>query len=170
MLKEHLQAQVLEFAARHGLHSEHDYKANLETLKSVFDFQRLPATAAICSVTQQLEPFPGKPAPTPRIFVRDHMTYEDRRLAIAHEVGHIILGHNDSHGLYKVAPYFHNAQEREAWQAAALLLISWRAVLDSPHVRWLQRVCVVPAWLINELPYVQRAFSLPLQKRPAMFS
>jgi len=169
MLKEHLQQRVYDFIDAHHLHDPRTYKANLEQLKKVFTFRRLPATSPTYAFSFRPEPFPNGPVPPVSIYVRDGLTYEERRMAIAHEVGHAILDHLGSHALYKIAPYFHTKDEREAWQAAAILLIPEHAIDDSPHVRWLERVTLTPAWLINEYPYVQRAFSLPMQTRPAMF-
>lgn len=169
MLKEHLQQRVFDFIARYRIHTEHSHLADLDALRSLYRVRTLPRTAPIAAVTVRPNRAVDDVDALPEIWIRNGLSREDRRLAFAHEVSHDVLEHEASFPLKEIGPWYQNRNEREAWQGGALILINPRSIGDSPSVYWLKRECLVPAWLINEYPHLQQAFSLPQASRPHLF-
>jgi hypothetical protein len=59
---------------------------------------------------------------------------DERRLAYAHEVGHLLLGHVGSLALKEFSAAWHEKQEAQAWAAAAMLLIPTELCLGGETV------------------------------------
>ncbi len=83
------------------------------------------------------------------ILLETDLDSPERRLAYAHEIGHVVCGHPGSLRARQVDNWFGDRHEREAWEFAAKLLVP-----DS--VRWLMETeqalastCEVPEWLVG---------------------
>lgn len=85
------------------------------------------------------------------IVLDDRLGDHDTRLAYTHEIGHILHGHSGSLRAIEVNEWFHDHQEREAWEVAAALLIPLEEV--AKHHEWsvssIAALCEVPEWLVR---------------------
>lgn len=79
------------------------------------------------------------------------LTDSHRRIAYAHEVAHGLVAHSGAISLSDLDPWFHSQQEREAWLAAAMLLIPPldRVQTAELTMEGLARACDVPVWLVE---------------------
>lgn len=168
-MKDHRQTLVRSFIARHQLHHRDRSVVDLSPLHRWYRPVLAPAEADYVAWTAR--PYGGVvTAKTPaKIWLREGLCPQDRRLAFAHEVAHHLLGHTGSLPLRSVDPWFHSRDEREAWQAAALLLIPFDAFWGCAHIEMLSKRCDVPSWLIGEYPEAAR-LSLPPMKRQGVFA
>lgn len=87
-------------------------------------------------------------APMGTIFIEQELPRDDRRLVYAHELGHMVAGHSGTPVTSKLNSFQHDRNEREAWLAAAVLLIppdvvSWDETIDS-----VAAACRVPEELV----------------------
>ncbi len=77
----------------------------------------------------------------------------DRNVLYAHEVGHIVCGHLGSLRTLDAGDWWHDRDEREAWEVAAALLIPHEAFGWAETARDVARECRVPAWLVEMYPH-----------------
>lgn len=74
----------------------------------------------------------------------------------AHEVAHAVCRHTGTLRLGRVDGWFHDRQEREAWQLAARLLIPTRLIYEGGFSDWtkdhIAAACGVPNWLVDLYP------------------
>ncbi|MGB3331145.1 MAG: ImmA/IrrE family metallo-endopeptidase [Thermomicrobiales bacterium] len=71
------------------------------------------------------------------------------RLIYAHEIGHALYGHMGPVAYRGMDPWFRRKAERQAWEAAAALLIPWHAMHGD--VQRISQVCHVPRILVQLL-------------------
>lgn len=84
-----------------------------------------------------------------RVLIEQSLSEDDRRLVYAHEIGHFICGHLASPVTSEVNGWQHDRDEREAWLAAAVLLIPSSAVGWGENVDEVAAHCRVPAELVQ---------------------
>ncbi len=89
--------------------------------------------------------------------------YLDRRLdrcakrqSYAHEVGHALLGHTGSVPHLDMGDWWHDSDEREAWEVAALLLIPHEAFQWGWTGQEVAAACEVEPWLVELYPHGKR--------------
>lgn len=117
-----------ELIDRHRLH-EHGAPVDLTPLNDEFlpllrplDDLGVPALA--------MPPVNGTPtADSPALVVLDESrSAQWRAIYYAHEIGHIICGHVGTLRTLDAGEWWHNRDEREAWQVAARLMIPLDAI------------------------------------------
>ncbi len=78
------------------------------------------------------------------------------RVRYAHEIAHALCRHTGSLRMIQVDGWFHDRQEREAWQLAAHLLIPSRVIYEGGWSEWtmsdIAAACGVPEWLVEMYP------------------
>lgn len=74
-----------------------------------------------------------------------------RRLYYAHEIGHVLCEHEGSLRTLAVNDWFHDRQEREAWEVASVLLIPTAQMVGRTAAE-VARACGVPTWLAEMYP------------------
>lgn len=77
-----------------------------------------------------------------------------RRIAYAHEVGHIVCGHVGSLAAREINASWHDKQEAQAWEAAAMLLVPVEAFAWDATVDEIAAACDVPAGLVERHPWL----------------
>ena len=85
-----------------------------------------------------------------RVLIDQDMGPDDARVIIAHEMGHGFCEHVGSASSYALG--LHDRHEREAWEAAALLLIPERVIYEEQDVARIAAACGVPHWLVGLWP------------------
>lgn len=89
-----------------------------------------------------------------RIMVDRHLTRAERRLVIAHEIGHLILPHIGLPAAHAAEPSpCDDEQEREAWQIAAALLVPVREVWSGDPPAEIAERNGVPIELVTHHPW-----------------
>lgn len=76
----------------------------------------------------------------------------ERRWSYAHEIGHVLCGHASSVPTLRVSEELHDRNEREAWEAAAVLLVPIEAFVEGQTVDGMAALCEVPPWLVQLYP------------------
>lgn len=84
------------------------------------------------------------------------MTKRRAVVLYAHDVGHVLCGHPGSLRTLGVGGWWHDRDEREAWEVVAALLIPHDAFRWSETVGDVARACGVPAWLAELYPHAVR--------------
>lgn len=82
-----------------------------------------------------------------RILIASSLSDAGRRLVYAHELGHFAAGHMASPVTSSLNSWQHDRDEREAWLAAAVLLIPTSAVRWGENVDEIAARCRVPVAL-----------------------
>ena len=136
----------------HSLHAS-DGWVSLEPLEPLF-----------VPVLRDLEPI-GVPAfavpaigatamKTPAHVVLDaHSPRMIRRLLYAHEIGHILCGHAGSLVHLELGDWWHDRDEREAWEVASVLLIPHHIFMEGLSTDEVACACGVPRWLVKMYPH-----------------
>lgn len=95
-----------------------------------------------------------------RVYIDEGLDRRDRGYVFAHELGHYIAGHLMSARTTELCPDTGDAQEREAWTAAAAVLIPPYAIqyLDEGTIDELASICQVPVWMAER--YVKLEYAV----------
>lgn len=157
-MKPHRRELVEEFVRRHALHHPRKHVAEIGNLKPLFRPRVVPAGRLHCPAMALVPSWDAITEQTPmNIFLRRDLAEVDMRLAYTHEVMHAVLGHRGSISMRRIEPWFHDRDEREAWEATAIALIPEWSYRESLNVRWLARASKVPEWLIAFHPLAEDA-------------
>jgi len=143
---------VDELIARHRLH-DGELPVDLSPLETEFvplDQELAGAGARAYAVPPRGGEVTGR---SPAYVVVDaRRVRHERRVLYAHEVGHLLCGHPGSLRSLGVADWFHDRDEREAWEVAAALLIPRDAWVGGATPADVAASCHVPVWLAERYP------------------
>lgn len=88
------------------------------------------------------------------ILVDEHLTPAERRIVLAHEIGHVVCMHIGSLNALATGPSaLDDQQEREAWQVAAALLVPVREVWSGDPPAEIAARNGVPVELVTHHPW-----------------
>lgn len=73
----------------------------------------------------------------------------DQRLLFAHEIGHVLCEHPGSLPHLDLGEWWHERDEREAWEVAAYLLIPSQVIWHYGETVLIAAACEVPRWLVD---------------------
>lgn len=138
---------VTRVIARYNLHAT--VPVCLDPLEDLFlvrftDMSKLETSGAILTPANG---WPVSPSNRARILIDYNLGRYDARLVLAHEIGHGLchhVGHFSSEMLG-----LEDKHEREAWVAAAQLLIPERVVMEEREAQQIAATCEVPVWLVE---------------------
>lgn len=165
-MKPHRQELVYAFIERHRLHLPGEHRVNIADLYK--DHRPILAPRLPC-VSMVMDRVDRRGQPHRQIWMRRELSGQSRRLLYVHERMHDVLGHDASIPLYEVNPWFYDRDEREAWEAAAMVFVPRETFFQAPDVSWLSMVTHAPVWLIHMLPLMKQHFRFPAIGRPAIF-
>lgn len=83
-----------------------------------------------------------------RIMIDEALSGFDRRLVYAHELGHFVAGHMASSVTSSLNSWQHDREERQAWIAAAVMLVPVEAFGWDETIDGIAESCGVPPELI----------------------
>lgn len=148
-----------EFVTMHDLHDSIDW-VDLSVLESRYvpDYVAIEDRTIIgYSLYPPERPItPHNPA---KVFIDHELQPDESRLVYAHEIGHEIAGHQEAFTTTELGGSLHNLYEREAWLAAAVMLIPGHIINTVQSDEEVIQNTGVPLWLI-EMYYesIQRSY------------
>lgn len=99
---------------------------------------------------------PGEPSPEnpAGILIDARLSPAMRRLAYAHEIGHVACGHVGTLAAREINASWHDKQEEQAWEAAAKLLVPLSHFDQGETLEEIAAACRVPVGLVERHPWL----------------
>ena len=150
-MREEVRQTLWELIYDYGLHAQR-LPIELSPLQELF----VPVNADTAdtgvlafAVSPRGDALPTKRDPA-HVVIDRNLPEPERRLCFAHEVGHVIGNHIGSLRSLQVNEWFHDKNEREAWEVAAELLVPLEVfMVEGRTTEEIAALCEVPLWLVE---------------------
>lgn len=143
-----IRQRTLDLIAAYSLHSTVPVK--LWAIEDLFliRYMDMSSTESLGSIISPPNGWPVSPDNRARILIDHGLSPDEARIVIAHEIGHAMAHHTGAAS--SIALGMGDRHERQAWEAAALILIPPTVALEERETKRIASVCGVPEWLVAQ--------------------